>query len=106
MLHVSKIALEDGKRLKPMTIIAAYTPQVTSVARPTPMGLGFQVEDIGGGPLRGQWYAALFGIRAGFRAVEMKVKDRAFRYVQLSNSGRQLEPMAVPNLIFATSPTR
>lgn len=100
------IAFDAGKLLKPMTIIAAHTPQVTSVARPTPMGLGFQVEDIGRGPLQGQWYAALFGIRAGFRAVEMKVKDRPFRYVQLSNSGRQLEPMVVPNLIFANPPTR
>lgn len=94
------VALDSGKVLKRMTLIAAFTPHVHSGARPTPMGLGYQVEDIPEGPLKGEWYAALFGIRGGFRAVEMKLKSRPFRYVQLSNSGRELEPMRVPNLYF------
>jgi CubicO group peptidase (beta-lactamase class C family) len=95
------IALDTGKILKPMTINAAYSVQITALARPTPMGLGYQVEDIGGGPLKGEWYAALFGIRNGFRGVDMRLKSHPFRYVQLSNSSRQLEPMRVPNIYFA-----
>ena len=92
------MALDGGKVLKRMTLIAAFTPQVTSGAAPTPTGLGFQVEDIPQGPLAGRWYAALFGMRDGFRAVDLKLKDRDFRYVQLSNAGEWLEPMVVPNL--------
>jgi hypothetical protein len=95
------IALDTGKVLKPMTINAAYSVQITGLARPTPMGLGYQVEDIGRGPLQGQWYAALFGIRNGFRSVDMRLKSHPFRYVQLSNSSRQLEAMQVPNIYFA-----
>lgn len=95
------IAFDAGKVLKPMTITAAYSVQITGLARPTPMGLGFQVEDIGRGPLAGEWYAALFGSRAGFRGVDLRLKSHAFRYVQLSNSSRQLEAMQIPNLYFA-----
>jgi CubicO group peptidase (beta-lactamase class C family) len=91
-------ALDGGKVLKRMTLAAAFTPQVTSGAAPTPSGLAFQVEDIPQGPLAGGWYAALFGMRDGFRAVDLKLKDRDFRYVQLSNCGDWLEPLAVPNL--------
>ena len=94
-------ALDAGEVLSKMTLIAAFTPSVTSLARPTPMGLGFQVEDIPEGPLQGQWYASMFGIFRGFRSVDMKIKDRPFRYVLLSNSGRGLEPMRIPNLVFA-----
>ena len=68
------------------------------------MGLGFQVEDIPKGPLQGEWYAALFGDRDGFRAVDMRLKSHPFRYVQLSNSGRQLDAMRVPDLYFESSP--
>lgn len=93
-------ALDAGEVLSKMTLIAAFTPAVTSLARPTPMGLGFQVEDIPQGPLQGEWYASMFGIFRGFRTVDMKVKDRPFRYVLLSNSGRGLEPMQIPNLVF------
>jgi CubicO group peptidase (beta-lactamase class C family) len=94
------MAFDAGRLLKRMTIAAAFTPHVQSGAVPTPMGLGFQVEDIPRGPLAGEWYAAVFGSRDGFRAVDMKLKGRAFRYVQLSNSGRSLEPMTVPNAFF------
>ena len=94
-------ALDAGEVLSKMTLIAAFTPAVTSLARPTPMGLGFQVEDIPEGPLRGEWYASMFGIFRGFRSVDMKIKDRPFRYVLLSNSGRGLEPMQIPNLVLA-----
>ena len=93
-------AFDAGKLLKRMTVVAAFTPHVHSNAGPTPMGLGFQVEDIPKGPLAGGWYAAMFGDRDGFRAVEMKIKDRPFRYAQVSNSSRMLEPMAVPNMFF------
>ena len=95
------IALDAGKILKPMTVAAAYSVQITGLATPTPMGLGYQIEDIGRGPLQGEWYAALFGVRAGFRGVDLRLKSHPFRYVQLSNSSRQLEPMLVPNLYFA-----
>lgn len=94
------LALDAGKVLKPMTLAAAYTPHVHSGARPTPMGLGYQVEDISRGPLKGEWYAALFGDRDGFRATEMRLKSHPFRHVQLSNSSRQLEPMRVADLYF------
>lgn len=94
------LALDSGKVLKRMTLIAAYSPHVDSGARPTPMGLGFQVEDIPKGSLKGQWYAALFGDRDGFRAVDMRLKSQPFRYAQVSNSSRQLEPMRVPDLFF------
>ena len=97
------LALDSGKVLKRMTLIAAYSPHVDSGARPTPMGLGFQVEDIPKGSLKGQWYAALFGDRDGFRGVDMKLKSHPFRYAQLSNSSRQLEPMLVPDLFFGPS---
>jgi CubicO group peptidase (beta-lactamase class C family) len=92
-------ALDAGEVLSKMTLIAAFTPSVTSLARPTPMGLGFQVEDIPQGPLQGEWYASMFGVFRGFRSVDMKIKDRPFRYVLLSNSGRGLEPMQIPNLV-------
>ncbi len=94
------VALDGGKLLKRMTMIGAFTPHVNHAAGPTPMGLGFQVEDIPNGALAGSWYAAMFGIRNGFRAVDMKIKDRPFRYVQVSNSSRQLEPVSVPNMYF------
>jgi CubicO group peptidase (beta-lactamase class C family) len=90
-------ALDEGSVLSRMTLIAAFTPAVTSSARPTPMGLGFQVEDVAAGPLQGTWYAAMFGIYRGFRGVDMKMKDRPWRYVVLSNSGRAPEPMQIPN---------
>ena len=94
------LALDSGKVLKRMTLAAAYVPHVHSGARPTPMGLGFQVEDIPKGPLEGEWYAALFGNFGGFQAVDMRLKSRPFRYVQLSNSGRQMEAMLIPDLYF------
>ena len=97
------IALDEGRLLKRMTLAAARTPHVHSGAAPTPMGLGFQVEDIPKGPLQGQWYAAVFGERDGFRATAMKLMSRDFAYVQLSNSSGMLEPMLVPNL-FAGAP--
>jgi CubicO group peptidase (beta-lactamase class C family)/pimeloyl-ACP methyl ester carboxylesterase len=96
------IALDAGKVLKPRTLNAAYTVQVSALARPTPMGLGYQVEDIGKGPLKGEYYAALFGIRDGFQGVDMRLKSHPFRYVQLSNSSRQLDAMEVPNIYFGT----
>jgi hypothetical protein len=42
----------------------------------------------------------MFGSRDGFRAVDMKIKDRPFRYSQVANSSRQLEPLRIPSLYF------
>lgn len=94
------LALDAGKVLKRRTVMAAFTPAVDGRARPTPMGLGYQVEDIPEGPLQGEWYAAMFGQRDGFRAVQMRLKSHPFRYSQLGNSSRQLDPMRIPNLYF------
>ena len=46
-----------------------------SVHSQYPSFTSWQVEDIGGGPLCGEWYSALFGIRGGFRATEMRLKS-------------------------------
>ena len=94
------MAFDAGKLVKRMTQIALFTPHVNNLAGPTPMGLGFQVEDIPKGPLAGAWYGAMFGSRDGFRAVDMKIKDRPFRYAQVSNSSRTLEPVLIPSLYF------
>jgi hypothetical protein len=97
-------AVEARKLFRSDTWALALAEGRTSDGKPTPFGLGWQVEGWGRGPLAGLSYFGAFGDLNGFRAMYMQIPSRSVTIIALSNSGLHPLELELPELYLAPKP--